>query len=51
MSDGTGFDDVLGGVGFYQVSTWDGSTYVVPTVVEAGRGYWVLVLEDIIIEI
>ena len=37
---------VLGGVGFYQLVTWSGTGYVTSTEFEAGRGYWLLVLEN-----
>ena len=36
-------DDVF--PGFYQLLTWDGSSYVSSTTIEPGKGYWVLVLE------
>ena len=38
---------VLGGVGFYQLVTWGGTGYISATEFEAGRGYWLLVLEDV----
>jgi len=37
---------VLSDVGFYQLVTWSGSSYVVATSFEVGRGYWLLVLQD-----
>ena len=37
---------VLDGVGFYQLVTWSGTGYATSTEFEAGRGYWLLVLED-----
>jgi hypothetical protein len=33
-------------IGYYQVLTWDETSYVKPSVAEIGRGYWVLVLEE-----
>ena len=36
-------DDVF--PGFYQLLTWDGSSYVTTTTIEPGKGYWALVLE------
>jgi len=38
---------VLGDVGFFQLVTWSGTGYVAATEFEAGRGYWLLVLEDV----
>ena len=38
---------ILGNVGFYQLITWSGSGYISATSFEAGRGYWLLVLEDV----
>ena len=38
---------VLSGIGFYQLVTWSGTGYVAATEFEAGRGYWLLVLEDV----
>jgi hypothetical protein len=38
------FTSIFSEVGFYQVLTWSGTSYVAPTNAEAGRGYWVLVL-------
>ena len=32
--------------GFYQLLTWDGSSYVTATTIEPGKGYWALVLEQ-----
>jgi len=37
---------VLSDVGFYQLVTWSGSSYVFATSFEVGRGYWLLVLQD-----
>ena len=31
---------------FYQLVTWDGSGYISATVMEPGKGYWALVLEE-----
>ena len=36
-------DDVF--PSFYQLITWDGSSYVSSTIIEQGIGYWALVLE------
>ena len=36
-------DDVF--PSFYQLLTWDGSSYVSSTTIEPGKGYWALVLE------
>jgi len=38
---------VLSGISFYQLVSWSGSGYVTATLFEAGRGYWLLVLEDV----
>jgi len=38
-------------VSFYQVVTWTGSGYIPVSTFEPGRGYWVLVLEDVIVEV
>jgi hypothetical protein len=40
----TSFSSIFSEVGFYQVLTWSGTSYISPTNAEAGRGYWVLVL-------
>jgi hypothetical protein len=32
---------------FYQLVTWTGTSYAVSAVFEAGRGYWLLVLQDV----
>jgi len=40
------FSNILSGVGYYQVLTWNGTSYIKPVIAEAGRGYWILVLED-----
>lgn len=37
---------VLSDVEFYQLVTWSGTGYTPATTFEAGRGYWLLVLED-----
>jgi len=37
---------VLDGVGFYQLVTWSGSGYVSASEFEAGKGYWLLVLQE-----
>jgi hypothetical protein len=44
IPDDTSFASIFSGVDFYQVVTWTGTSYVTPTDVEAGVGYWVLVL-------
>ena len=36
-------DDVF--PGFYQLLTWDGTSYITSTTIEPGKGYWALVLE------
>ena len=46
IPDDASFSSIFSGVSFYQVLTWDGSSYVTPAVAEAGVGYWVLVLEE-----
>jgi rhodanese-related sulfurtransferase len=46
LPDDASFSNILSSVGFYQVLTWDGTSYVTPDTAEAGRGYWVLVLTD-----
>jgi hypothetical protein len=40
------FANIFNGTGYYQVVTWDGTSYVTPTNAEAGVGYWALVLEN-----
>lgn len=40
----TTFASIFSGKGYYQVLTWSGTSYTTPTNVEAGKGYWVLVL-------
>jgi hypothetical protein len=40
----TSVSNIFSGGGFYEVLTWSGTSYTIPTKVEAGRGYWVLVL-------
>jgi hypothetical protein len=47
----TAFTSIFSEVGFYQVYTWEGSSYVVPDAAEAGWGYWVLVLADTTVRI
>jgi len=37
---------VLSGVGFYQLVAWSGTGYVSVSSFEAGKGYWLLVLQD-----
>jgi hypothetical protein len=38
------FADAFSGKGYYQVLTWTGTSYTQPSNIEAGRGYWILVL-------
>jgi parallel beta-helix repeat protein len=38
------FSGIFSGIGYHQVVTWDGASYVDSTSLETGRGYWVLVL-------
>ena len=45
IPENTTFSSIFSSVPFYQVLTWDGSSYVTPATAEAGVGYWVLVLE------
>jgi hypothetical protein len=45
--DNTSFSSIFNGVGYYQVVTWNGASYVTPTDAEAGRGYWALVLTPV----
>jgi hypothetical protein len=40
------FTSIFSEVGYYQVVTWSGTSYLASTEAEAGRGYWVLVLTD-----
>jgi len=40
-------ESVLAGVGFYQLVTWSGTSYVSASSFEAGVGYWLLVLQDV----
>jgi hypothetical protein len=40
------FASIFAGKGYYQVLTWTGTSYVTATNVEAGKGYWVLVLSE-----
>jgi len=51
LPDAASFSSIFSDVGFYQVLTWDGSSYVTPPEAEAGVGYWVLVLEETTITI
>ena len=46
LPENSSFSSIFSDVGFYQVLTGDGSSYVTPSVAEAGVGYWVLVLEE-----
>ena len=46
LPEDASFSNILGGIGFYQVLTWDGTSYITPSTAEASVGYWVLVLED-----
>jgi len=45
LSD-TSFASIFSGVGFYQVLTWTGSSYVTPIDVQPGKAYWVLILSS-----
>jgi hypothetical protein len=47
----TSFASIFAGKGYYQVLTWSGTSYTTPTNVEAGRGYWVLVLSATTLDI
>jgi sugar lactone lactonase YvrE len=47
----TSFASVFSGQGYYQVLTWTGTSYATPTNVEAGKGYWILVLSPTTITI
>jgi hypothetical protein len=47
----TSFSSIFGGLPYYQVLTWSGTSYVTPTNMEAGRGYWVLVLSSTTVDI
>jgi YVTN family beta-propeller protein len=47
----TSFASIFSGKGYYQVLTWSGTSYVTPSDVEAGKGYWILVLSDTTISI
>jgi len=38
---------ILDHVGFWQLVTWSGTGYLISTEFEVGRGYWLLVLEDV----
>ena len=40
------FANIFNGVTYYQVVTWNGTSYVTPTAAEAGCGYWALVLTE-----
>lgn len=46
VPDNSSFGYIFRNVSYYQVVTWDGTSYVKPASAEAGVGYWVLVLED-----
>jgi pimeloyl-ACP methyl ester carboxylesterase/predicted MPP superfamily phosphohydrolase len=47
----TSFASIFNGIGYYQVLTWSGTSYVTPTNAEAGRGYWVLVLSSTTVDV
>lgn len=51
LPEDAAFSSIFSDVGFYQVLTWDGTSYSSPTVAEAGVGYWVLVLEETTVNI
>jgi len=38
------FSNILSGISGYQAVTWNGTSYVTATSVDAGRAYWILVL-------
>jgi len=45
------FASVFNGVDYYEILTWGGTSYLAPSEVEAGRGYWALVLAEITVNI
>jgi dienelactone hydrolase len=47
----TTFASIFTSVGNYQVLTWSGTSYLAPTNAEAGRGYWVMVLSETIVNV
>jgi predicted esterase len=47
----TSFASIFNGVGYYQVLTWSGTSYMTPTNAEAGRDYWALVLSATILNV
>jgi len=51
LPDDASFSSIFADVSFYQVLTWDGSSYIAPNSAEAGVGYWILVLEETTITI
>ncbi len=46
VPDDPSFANIFSDVGFYQVLTWDGTSYTTPAAAEPGLGYWTLVLDD-----
>ena len=42
---------VMNEADYYQLATWSGTGYITATEFELGKGYWLLVLEDISITI
>jgi len=47
VPDDSSAASILSGVGFYQLVTWSGTGYVVASEFEVGKGYWLLVLENV----
>ena len=46
LPDDPSVETVFGDVGYYQVVSWNGQGYESVSMVEPGKGYWVLVLQD-----
>lgn len=44
-------DSILAGVGYYQLITWSGTQYVEAIEFEVGKGYWLLSLADVSIQV
>ena len=51
LPEDAAFSSIFSDVGFYQVLTWDGTSYISPTTAKAGVCYWVLVLEETAVNI
>ena len=51
LPDDTSAEVVLGDVGFYQLITWTGTSYEPAYTFKAGKGYWLLVLNEVNISI